>query len=69
MYRTMNHLQYRTHRVHLGANTDTGLIQCFKYNDRKCEVEIFDPLNLGELAEYMIEPLSDGIWGFIEDTN
>lgn len=63
----MTHLQYPTHAVHVAHNTDTGIIQCFKYNQRACDIKEFDPLDLSDMADYMIAPIPLFRFGFVED--
>ena len=65
----MTHLQYPTHAVHIAQNVETGRIQCFKYNKSACEFEEFENLDIreGDLAEYMIQPISAYKYGFVED--
>lgn len=67
MYKTMTHLQYATHAVHVAHNTDTGIIQCFKYNKSACDIREFDPLDLADMSEYMLEPIPLYRFGFVED--
>lgn len=67
MYKTMTHLQYPTHCVHVAHNTNTGMIQCFKYNKNACDIAEFDPLDLSDMADYMITPIPLFKYGFVED--
>jgi hypothetical protein len=69
MYKTMTHLQYPTHAVHIAQNQRTGRIQCFKYNQGACEFEEFDTVDSEEhnLADYIIQPIPAFKYGFVED--
>lgn len=60
------HLKYKTHAVSV-TNNQNGNIICFKHNLKMCDMEIFDHNSLENLGEYMLTPLPDGIWGFVED--
>lgn len=70
MYKTMTHIQYPTHAVHIGQNQETGRIQCFKYNKASCEFEEFDNVEAGDndLADYIIRPIPAFKYGFVEDS-
>jgi hypothetical protein len=67
MYQTLAHLRYPTHNIHIACDEVSTNIQCFKYNDRTCDQEVFTMDNLDLLSQYMIEPLPTMRWGFMED--
>lgn len=59
------YIKFRTHAVTILKVDDE--IRCFKYNDIRCEYEVFD-VDHEELAvEYILEPLAEGAWMVVID--
>jgi hypothetical protein len=68
MYHTLAHLKYPDHYIHIACDQDTSNIQCFKYNDKTCDHQLFNVDELDLLSQYMITPLPNWRWGFREDS-
>jgi|LauGreDrversion4_2_1035121.scaffolds.fasta_scaffold3763914_1 hypothetical protein len=68
MINNLAHIRYGEHSVHLAKNTETGTIVCFKYNDRRCDLRVFDRDQSDQCAEYMLQSIPAFGWGFVEDS-
>ena len=68
MINNLAHINYGQHSVHLAKNTATGSIVCFKYNDRRCDLRVFDRDQSDQCAEYMLQAIPAFGWGFVEDS-
>ena len=69
MNEPLAHVKYTTHSVHVTRNADTGRIVCFKYNDTRCEFAVFEEIQYYKASDYVLEPLPEGSWGFVEDSD
>jgi hypothetical protein len=67
MFQTTVQLRYPTHRISIAQDLDRDLIQCFKHNDRSCDIQLFSNRELEQLADFILEPLPGEYWGFSPD--
>ncbi len=51
----LGHIRFRTHAVSVSRDQDNRL-HCFKYNRRKCDLDIFDDFEAA--GDWILEPLS-----------
>jgi hypothetical protein len=65
---TIAQLNYSTHRVQITKNPSSGIIYCFKYNDRRCDLRLFREGEDDQCADYIMTALPTWEWGFVEDT-
>lgn len=50
----LGHIRFRTHAVSVHRDLDHRL-HCFKYNRRRCDMDIFDDLE--SAGDWILEPL------------
>jgi hypothetical protein len=55
----LGHIRFSTHAVSISRDCEDRL-HCFKYNRRKCDLDIFDDLEAA--GDWIIEPLSSITW-------
>ena len=51
----LGHIRFSTHAVSISRDCEDRL-HCFKYNRRKCDLDIFDDLE--SAGDWILEPLS-----------
>jgi hypothetical protein len=61
------HINYRTHSVHISKDISSGSIHCFKYDRSHCDYSVFKEDEYESCSDYILSPLPDMQWGFIED--
>jgi hypothetical protein len=66
-FESLAHLTYSTHHVFLSRELERGHIHCFKYNQRQCDYQVFEPAEWDEGSHYVLEALPKWRWGFVED--
>jgi len=52
-------MKFKTHTVHI-SRSDQDQIVVFKYNDYKCEWDMFDSHD--EASDYIVTELSEWVW-------
>jgi len=66
MIQQLGYIQFRTHRVLISKDSDSDRIVCFKttIDNQRCDLGSFD--SESQAADYIIEPMPEGIWEFRE---
>lgn len=54
------HLNYRSHRVYISQDTETGSLHCFKYTDRRCDLAVFDRSEYDMASDYILAEFPSG---------
>lgn len=67
MIQNLVQLNYKNHHVHISRDTANQDIILFKYNDQRCDFAVYGRGEWDSAAEYVLEPLPEGVWGFEED--
>jgi hypothetical protein len=52
------HVRYPTHYVEITHDDITGRVQCFKYNQCRCDFEIFDQEEIDQISDYIMRPFA-----------
>ena len=66
-FESLAHLTYSTHKVFLSRELERGHIHCFKYDDNRCDYQVFEPRDWDAGSHYVLEALPKWGWGFVED--
>ncbi len=66
MITQLGYIQFRTHRVMISRDSDSDHILCFKstIDNSRCDWDSFN--SEGAAADYIIEPMPEGVWEFRE---
>ena len=55
-------VKYPTHAVTIKSDSEANRICCFKYNRRRCDIQLYSWQTLDELSDYIREPLPSLVW-------